>query len=317
MLRCVDGYPMTDEDREIQETARRFVDEELIPHEVEAEMAGGRISDELRERHHRMAIELGLYSMNMPKELGGGGMTMFQQVLVSEQIGRVTNALGWCVHTPPAWAPAVVSKEQLERWILPSIRGEMHECYAITEEGAGSDVDAIEATARRDGDGYVLNGTKMHVTSFNMAAYCFFQAKIVGGPNDGRARDVLRRQGHAGRAPGARARVHAHVPRHPRDRRLRGRPRARHQPRRRGGRRARVHVRVVPLRALDDRRALLRRRGAPHRGGDRLREGARAVRAADRELPGDPAHAGRLAHRAVGRAPHDLPPRTRSTTAST
>ena len=185
MLRAVGSYPMSEDDRRIQDTARRFVDEELIPHEVEAEMAGGRISDELRERHHRLAIELGLYAMNMPKELGGGGMTTFQQVLVSEQIGRVTNGLGWCVHTPPAWAPAVVSKEQLERWILPSIRGEVHECYAITEAGAGSDVDAIEATARRDGDGYVLNGTKMHVTSFNMAAYCFFQAKIVGGPNEG------------------------------------------------------------------------------------------------------------------------------------
>jgi len=185
MLRAVSSYPMSDEDRRIQDTARGFVDDELIPHEVEAEMAGGHISDELRERHHRLAIELGLYAMNMPKELGGGGMTTFQQVLVSEQIGRVTNGLGWCVHTPPAWAPAVVSKEQLERWILPSIRGEMHECYAITEAGAGSDVDAIEATARRDGDGYVLNGTKMHVTSFNNAAYCFFQAKIAGGPNEG------------------------------------------------------------------------------------------------------------------------------------
>ena len=179
------AYPMTGEDREIQERARRFVDQELIPHEVEAEMNGGRISDELRERHHGMAIELGLYAMNMPEELGGGGMTMFQQVLVSEQIGRVTNGLGWCVHTPPAWAPKAVSKEQLERWILPTVRGEIHECYAITEAGAGSDVDAIEATARRDGDGYRLNGTKMHVTSFNVAAYCFFQAKIAGGPNEG------------------------------------------------------------------------------------------------------------------------------------
>jgi alkylation response protein AidB-like acyl-CoA dehydrogenase len=112
-------------------------------------------------------------------------MTMFQQALVSEQIGRVTNALGWCVHTPPAWAPAVISPFQLERWIVPTIRGDVHECYAITEEGAGSDVDAIAATARREGDDYVLNGTKMHVTSFNSAGYCFFQGKIADGPNAG------------------------------------------------------------------------------------------------------------------------------------
>jgi acyl-CoA dehydrogenase len=178
-------YPMSDEDREIQERARRFVDDELIPHEVEAEMNGGRLADDVHAKHHRLALELGLYAMNMPKELGGGGMTTFQQVLVSEQLGRVTNALGWCVHTPASWAPEVVSGEQLSRWIVPTIRGERHECYAITEENAGSDVDAIESTARRDGDEYVLNGTKWHVTSFNTADYVFFQARISGGANSG------------------------------------------------------------------------------------------------------------------------------------
>src|SRR3712207_3300792 len=169
----VSTYRLSEEDRAIQERARRFVDEELIPHEVDAEMNGGRIADELKERHHRLAVELGLFAMNMPRELGGTGMTTLQQVLVSEQIGRVTNGLGWVVHTPPQWAPAVVSQEQLERWIIPTIRGDAHECYAITEPGAGSDVDAIEATARRDGEDYVLNGTKWHVTSYNTASYLF------------------------------------------------------------------------------------------------------------------------------------------------
>jgi acyl-CoA dehydrogenase len=119
--------------------------------------------------------------MNMPRELGGTGMTMLQQTLVSEQLGRVTNALGWCVHTPPAWAPAVVTPEQLERWIVPTIRGERHECYAITEEGAGSDVDAIAATVRRDGDEYVLNGTKWF-SSGAMRPRC--EVLIVMGKTD-------------------------------------------------------------------------------------------------------------------------------------
>ena len=173
------------EDLEIQERARRFVDEELIPWEVHAEEHEGRIPDDVRAKHHRLTKELGLFAMNMPKDLGGGGFTMLQQVLVSEQIGRVTNALGWCVHTPPAWAPAVCTDEQLERWILPAVRGERHECYAITEEGAGSDVDAIVSTARREGDEYVLNGTKMHVTSYNSADWIFFQAKLAGGDHEG------------------------------------------------------------------------------------------------------------------------------------
>jgi acyl-CoA dehydrogenase len=184
MLRAMTTYPMSGEDREIQDRARGFVDE-LIPYEVEAEMNAGEIDRAVKERQSARAKELGLFAMNMPKELGGSGMTMFQQTLVSEQLGRATNALGWVVHTPPAWAPAVVSDHQMATWIMPTIRGETHECYAITEEGAGSDVDAIAATARRDGDDYVLNGVKMHVTSFNHAGYCFFQAKIADGPNAG------------------------------------------------------------------------------------------------------------------------------------
>jgi acyl-CoA dehydrogenase len=178
-------YPLSAEDRALQERMRRFVDEELIPWEVHAEEHEGRIPDEVRARHRQATFDLGVYAMNLPKELGGGGFTTLQQVLVSEQIGRVTNALGWCLHTPAAWAPAVMTDEQIERWLKPTIRGERHECYAITEPGAGSDVDAIEATARRDGDGYVLNGLKMHVTSYNTADHLFFQAKLVGGEHPG------------------------------------------------------------------------------------------------------------------------------------
>ena len=148
-------------------------------------MNEGRIDPDVKARHEQLVRDLGLGSMNIPKEFGGQGFTMFQQVLVSEQIGRVTNALGWCVHTPPAWAPGVATEHQMKTWITPTIRGEKGECYAITEEGAGSDVDAIEATVRRDGDEYVLNGVKMHVTSFNHADYIFFEGKLAGGGHEG------------------------------------------------------------------------------------------------------------------------------------
>jgi alkylation response protein AidB-like acyl-CoA dehydrogenase len=178
-------YPMTDVDRAIQDRARHFVDEELIPWEQHAEEHDGRIPADVKQRHHELAIERGFYGMNLPTNLGGGGFTTLQQVLVSEQIGRVTNALGWCVHTPAAWAPDVMTDEQIERWLKPTIRGERHECYAITEAGAGSDVDAIQATARRDGDEYVLAGEKIHVTSYNTADHLFFQAKLVGGDHAG------------------------------------------------------------------------------------------------------------------------------------
>jgi acyl-CoA dehydrogenase len=176
---------LTEEDRAIQSRARELVDRDLIPHEVEAEMNEGRLPEEVVARHKARVRELGLQAMNMPKELGGGGLTTFQQTLVSEQIGRVTNALGWVLTTPAGWLPAVATDHQLETWVKPTIRGDRHECYAITEQGAGSDTDAIEATAKRDGDEYLLNGEKWHVTSFNLADHIFFQAKLAEGPHAG------------------------------------------------------------------------------------------------------------------------------------
>jgi acyl-CoA dehydrogenase len=178
------NYPISDDDRAVLERAQALV-EELIPFEVEAEMNEGELPPDVKARHRRRVRELGLTAINMPRELGGAGLTTFQQVLVSEQIGKVTNALGWVVETPAGWLPEVATDYQLETWVVPTIRGERTECYAITEENAGSDVDAIEATGSREGDGYVLNGVKWHVTSANVADHAFFQAKLTTGPHAG------------------------------------------------------------------------------------------------------------------------------------
>jgi alkylation response protein AidB-like acyl-CoA dehydrogenase len=148
-------------------------------------MNDGELPEGIVDKQRSRAIALGLYATNIPTELGGQGCTTLQQVLVQEQAGRVTNALGWIMATPPSWWVDIATDEQKERWLLPTIRGEMSECYAITEENAGSDVAAIESTARRDGDDYVLNGVKWHVTSYNDAAYAFFQAVLTEGPNAG------------------------------------------------------------------------------------------------------------------------------------
>ncbi|HEY0933384.1 MAG TPA: acyl-CoA dehydrogenase family protein [Trebonia sp.] len=171
-------YGLSAADEDLQARARVFADE-LIPFEVEAELSGG-LSGAVTTAHKKRAVELGLFATNLPRELGGGGASTLQQVLVQEQVGRVTNALGWVAATPPSWFPPVATADQVERYLKPTIRGEREECYAITEEGAGSDVDAIEATASPDGDEWVLNGVKWHVTSFNTADYAFFQGKRAG-----------------------------------------------------------------------------------------------------------------------------------------
>ena len=177
-------YGLSREDLEIQARARGFA-AELIPFEEQAEASGGELPADVTAGHAKRARELGLAATNMPAELGGGGCTTLQQVLVQEQMGGVTNALGWVATTPPSWLPEVATADQLERYVLPAISGDREECYAITEEGAGTDVDAIEATAARDGDYYLLNGVKWHVTSYNSADFAFFQAKLAGGPHEG------------------------------------------------------------------------------------------------------------------------------------
>jgi acyl-CoA dehydrogenase len=177
-------YGLTPADLELQERARAFVDD-LIPFEVGAEEQGGALPDDVDEKMRRRAREEGLVATNMPRDLGGGGCTMLQQVLVQEQVGRATNALGWMLSTPPRWWVAVATDFQRERWLVPAVRGEAVECYAITEENAGSDVSQLQATARRTDNGYVLDGVKWHVTSFNEATYAFFQAVLTEGPHAG------------------------------------------------------------------------------------------------------------------------------------
>jgi acyl-CoA dehydrogenase len=178
-------YGLSDSDLDIQARSRELTDE-LIPWEEHAEANEGRIPDDVRDKLTARTVELGLAATNMPVRLGGGGATMLQQVLVQEQVGRVTNGIAWMVTTPPRWWADVATPYQEERWLRPTVAGEMEECYAITEADAGSDVGALIATARRDGDEYVLDGVKWHVTSFNEAKYVFFQGVLTTGAARGR-----------------------------------------------------------------------------------------------------------------------------------
>ena len=169
-----------------QAKIKAFVEQELIPHEVEAEMNGGLIDPVVRKRHRAMAAEFGLPGMDAPKERGGLGLTNVEQVAIYEQIGKVTNGLGWCFSEAHRWMFEACSEEQIQRYVLPIMKGTRHECYAITEADAGSDVSELKSTARRDGNsGYLLNGEKWHVTSANLADFFIVQAVLTEGDKAG------------------------------------------------------------------------------------------------------------------------------------
>src|SRR4029450_8900680 len=98
-------HPLPPAARAWQEKVRRFVDEELIPFEVEAEMNGGALPEGGRQLQRRKARDIGLHALGIPKEHGGQGLTALEQAVIQEQIGRVTNALGWGYSWTPPWVP--------------------------------------------------------------------------------------------------------------------------------------------------------------------------------------------------------------------
>jgi acyl-CoA dehydrogenase len=175
---------LDEEARRWQQVARTFADEELMPWEVEAELNGGNIPAERRARHQQRARELGFSAMSVPRRHGGLELRHVEQVAVWEQLGRVTNGLSWCFAEPQGWMFEACNDEQLARYVLPLMRGERHDCYAITESGPGSEV-AIETTARRCDGGYRIDGEKWYVTSANFADFFVLQAVLADGPAAG------------------------------------------------------------------------------------------------------------------------------------
>jgi acyl-CoA dehydrogenase len=169
---------LTDEQRSLRERARRFVDEMLIPNEELAETSGGHIPEELRERIRSASVEAGLSGGLHAREHGGQGWTKVEWFLVEEQFGRSTNALSW--HVPGAYnVLASGTEEQIERYLKPALRGELHDAYAVTEVNAGSDPSRIEATAVRSDGGWVLNGVKWFVTYGDIAGVYIVMANAI------------------------------------------------------------------------------------------------------------------------------------------
>ena len=117
-----------------------------MPLEVEAEERGGALPEETVDEIKREAIAARLHGGRVPVEHGGQGWSMLEWFLVNEQFGRVTNGLHW--HVPNVYNVLLEgTPEQIERYIVPALRGEGGDAYAVTEAEAGSDPGGIATTA--------------------------------------------------------------------------------------------------------------------------------------------------------------------------
>ena len=155
----------TPERTALRETTRRFVEKEVLPHLDDWERAG-----ELPRDLHRKAGELGLLGVAFPEDAGGGGGDVLDAMTVTEEI-HYTGGSGGLIaglftsgialpHIAHAGDPA-----QIERWVRPTLAGELIGSLAVTEPDGGSDVANVRTTAKRDGDHYIVNGAKTFITS--------------------------------------------------------------------------------------------------------------------------------------------------------
>ena len=124
----------------------------------------------LGEAIKRKVIELGFYAPNLPVEVGGGGVDHLTFTLLERELGRASMALTvfW---GRPSGILLGCDAEQRERYLLPSARGERFDALAMTEPGAGSDVRGMQCFARRDGDDWIVNGTKHFISHGDLADF--------------------------------------------------------------------------------------------------------------------------------------------------
>ena len=162
-------FGLSDEQRMIAEVTRAFVDAELVPHEEEVERTG-RVRHELADLIRRRALDAGLYAANMPEELGGGGLGALDVAVMERELGRTSMALQYIVARPSNILRACVG-DQVDAWLLPTVRGERVECLAMSEPDAGSDLRGMRCRAVRDGDDYVITGTKHFISHADVADY--------------------------------------------------------------------------------------------------------------------------------------------------
>lgn len=174
----------TPERRELRATVRGFAEREVLPYLDEWERAG-----ELPRDLHKKAGALGLLGIQFPESAGGSGGDGIDAAIVAEEMHYAGGSGGLfaSLFTCGIAVPHIIAsgnEDHIERWVKPTLAGEKIGSLAITEPGGGSDVGHLRTTAVRDGDEYLVNGSKTFITSGTRADYVVTAVR-TGGPGAG------------------------------------------------------------------------------------------------------------------------------------
>ncbi|MDB5850261.1 MAG: acyl-CoA dehydrogenase [Rhodoferax sp.] len=157
------------------DTVRKFVTQEVQPLEAETETEA-RIPPEKLAAVRAKAQALGLFAMNMPEEVGGGGLSNIDMCHVEEELGKTSDALIRRVFGQVYPMLMACNPAQRDKYLLPTVKGDLVCAMAITEPGAGSDAASISTTAQLEGDRWVLNGSKHFISDGDIADYVIVMA---------------------------------------------------------------------------------------------------------------------------------------------
>lgn len=168
-------------ENELAALGRKFCDEVLVPLELIVD-EHGELPEERREAVRQAVRDWGLAGINHSKEDGGLGLTMLEQTVIEEQLGRATNGLWTCVWRPPV-SLRFGTEQQRKDYLIPCNRGRRRGAFAITEPGSGSDNRAVETTAVLENGVWRLSGEKWFVTSYNTSDFIIVHAHVDGDPD--------------------------------------------------------------------------------------------------------------------------------------
>ncbi len=175
-------FELEEEYRLLNETVKRFVNEELMPLEasvLEREANGGRVEltpTELKPLHEK-CLELGLWALDCPEETGGADLPAIALIGVNEALGRTAVPFTFPPDSPNLHMMlATVNEEQRKKYLEPYARGETISAIAISEPGAGADPAGMTTRAVRDQDGWILNGRKIWISRANDADFTIVMA---------------------------------------------------------------------------------------------------------------------------------------------
>ena len=156
-------FTLTEEQRLLVETIREFVQRELKPLEEGVE-TNGYLADDVASEIQEKSKGLGLYAVNIPREFGGGGLSVLEWMMAEEQFGRTSDILIRRAFGNVYEILLEASEEQKQTYLLPAVRGKRTFSIAFTEPEAGSDAAAIKTKAERSGEGWILNGAKHFIS---------------------------------------------------------------------------------------------------------------------------------------------------------